>query len=294
MRQFDRVLIVGGTHGNELTGVYLIRSGVFANLKQFSFTIDTLLANPQAVVANRRYIDRDLNRSFDQNQLTPDSSEDYETEQAWEIYQQFGPQSAKPIDVIIDLHTTTADMGNTLIVDEYSPLTLPLAAALAAVEPSVKVYSSRGSDRRDALRTIAPLGLCLEIGPVAPGVLDAAVFERTRSLVMQVLACLDRLNQNTKIPMDALTIYRYDRMIDYPRNPQGQPIAMIHPQLQHRNYAPLNPGDPMFIDFEGKVTVYKGDTIGYPVFINEAAYYEKGIAMILTQQCQIPASLIAD
>jgi succinylglutamate desuccinylase len=287
MRQFDRVLIVGGTHGNELTGVYLIRSGVFANLKQFSFTIDTLLANPQAVVANRRYIDRDLNRSFDQTQLAPDRANNYEAEQAWEIYQQFGPQSAKPIDVIIDLHTTTAAMGNTLIIDEYSPLALPVAAALCAVEPSLKVYSSRGSDRRDALRTIAPLGLCLEIGPVAPGVLDAAVFERTRSLVMQVLACLDRLNQATEIPLDALTIYRYEQTIDYPRNPQGQPIAMIHPQLQGCNYTALNPGDPMFIDFYGNVMVYEGDTIGYPVFINEAAYYEKGIAMILTQRQEI-------
>ncbi len=59
-----RVAIVGGTHGNELTGVYLIKK--FAQFPELvhrqSFECLTLLANPQAVQENRRYIDRDLNR----------------------------------------------------------------------------------------------------------------------------------------------------------------------------------------------------------------------------------------
>jgi succinylglutamate desuccinylase len=278
MRQFDRVLIVGGTHGNELTGVYLIRSGAFADLTQFNFKVETLLANPRAVAANRRYLDRDLNRSFEPIDLNHDRLNHFEEDQlAREIYQRFGPESATPVDVIIDLHTTTADMGNTLIIDEVSPWALPLAAALAAVSPTVRIYSTRGSGRRNALRTIAPLGLCLEIGPVAPGVLDAAAFAQTRSLVLQLLECL-----NQPPIARSVTVYRHDRAIDYPRNQQGQPTAMIHPQLQHRNYAPLNPGDPMFIDFAGNVMPYMGEATAYPVFINEAAYYEKGIAMILT------------
>ncbi len=283
MRQFNRVLIVGGTHGNELTGVYLIRSGVFANLTQFNFSVETLLANPRAVAANRRYIDRDLNRCFDPIDRHNDRlNHGEEAERAHEIYQRFGPESSTPVEVIIDLHTTTADMGQTLIIDEVSPLALPIAAAFCAIAPTVKVYSSKGSGRRNALRTIAPLGLCLEIGPVAPGVLDAAAFAQTRSLVLQLLECL---NQPTTAR--SLTVYRYERAIDYPRNQQGQPTAMIHPQLQHANYAPLNPGDPMLIDFFGKVIPYQGEATAYPVFINEAAYYEKGIALMLTQKQQI-------
>jgi succinylglutamate desuccinylase len=285
MRQFDRVLIVGGTHGNELTGVYLIRSGAFANLTQYNFQVETLLANPRAVAANRRYLDRDLNRSFDPIDLKNDQlNNGEEDELAREIYQRFGPESANPVDVIIDLHTTTADMGQTLIIDETSPIALPIAAAFCAIAPTVKVYSSKGSGRRNALRTIASLGLCLEIGPVAPGVLDASVFAETRSLVLQLLECLSQPTTARSV-----TVYRYECAIDYPRNQQGQPTAMIHPQLQHRNYAPLNPGDPMFIDFSGNVIAYAGKTTVYPVFINEAAYYEKGIAMILTTKeiCEI-------
>ncbi len=54
-----RVAIVGGTHGNELTGVYLVKK-----FQQFpdliyrqSLDCTTLLANPRAIAANRRYIE---------------------------------------------------------------------------------------------------------------------------------------------------------------------------------------------------------------------------------------------
>ncbi len=59
---------------------------------------------------------------------------------------------------------------------------------------------------------------------------------------------------------------------------------MIHPQLQFKDYKPLHPGNPMFITFDGKDIFYEGDSTTYPVFINEVAYYEKGIAMYLTRK----------
>ena len=64
-----KIAIVGGTHGNELTGVYAIEklARFPERLRQYCFEVVTLLANPQAVAANRRYLDRDLNRSFDNN-----------------------------------------------------------------------------------------------------------------------------------------------------------------------------------------------------------------------------------
>jgi aspartoacylase len=34
----------------------------------------------------------------------------------------------------------------------------------------------------------------------------------------------------------------------------------------------------------GETLPYAGNSVVYPIFINEAAYYEKGIAMILTQK----------
>ncbi|MDP8932677.1 MAG: succinylglutamate desuccinylase/aspartoacylase family protein, partial [Cyanobacteriota bacterium] len=45
-----------------------------------------------------------------------------------------------------------------------------------------------------------------------------------------------------------------------------------------------NPGDPMFLTFDGESVLYEGKSTVYPIFINEAAYYEKGIAMCFTQK----------
>ena len=36
-----------------------------------------------------------------------------------------------------------------------------------------------------------------------------------------------------------------------------------------------------------RTITYQGDSTVYPVFVNEAAYYEKGIAMCLAKQREI-------
>ncbi|MEJ1936133.1 succinylglutamate desuccinylase/aspartoacylase family protein, partial [Nostoc sp. NIES-2111] len=69
-----------------------------------------------------------------------------------------------------------------------------------------------------------------------------------------------------------------------PRNENGEIQAMIHPDLQFRDYEPLNPGDPLFLTLDGKAIAYEGTSTVYPIFINEAAYYEKGIAMLFTEK----------
>ena len=62
---------------------------------------------------------------------------------------------------------------------------------------------------------------------------------------------------------------------------------MIHPQRQGKDYEPIEAGDPLFLTFSGETIVYEGRSIVFPIFINEAAYYEKGIAMTLTEKQQL-------
>ena len=61
-----RVAIVGGTHGNELLGVQLI--GMLEQRPEEthrpSFETTCVLANPEAVRRNTRYVTTDLNRCF--------------------------------------------------------------------------------------------------------------------------------------------------------------------------------------------------------------------------------------
>lgn len=57
--------------------------------------------------------------------------------------------------------------------------------------------------------------------------------------------------------------------------------------LQDKDFLPLRPGDPIFQTFSGEEILYQGHATIYPVFINEAAYYEKKIAFNKTEKCSL-------
>ena len=102
-------------------------------------------------------------------------------------------------------------------------------------------------------------------------------------IVRAILDYIDAMNLGKPLPVPAeMTVYQTLSSIDYPRDPSGKLTAMIHPQLQFKDYQPLHPGDPMFMTFTGETIPYRGESSVFPIFLNEAAYYEKGIAMTLT------------
>ncbi|HEY9662425.1 MAG TPA: aspartoacylase [Allocoleopsis sp.] len=284
-----RVAIIGGTHGNELTGIYVIKKlQQFPDLMQrSSFDSFTVFGNPKAFAAVRRYVDTDLNRCFLHQDLQQNHPATYEEKRAQEIYRLLVEQNQ--VDVILDLHTTTANMGQTLIVANTSPFNLKLAAHLTAQDPAMRVLSWAKAEHTDSsLKSLCEIGFSLEIGAVPQGVLDATCFQQTESLLYAILDYLEAYNQNRLFTDPKLfTLYQFIKAIDYPRNEQNEMQAMIHPQLQGKDYQPLHPGDPVFLTFDYQTIVYEGDSIVYPVFINEAAYYEKGIAFCLTEQKQI-------
>jgi aspartoacylase len=120
---------------------------------------------------------------------------------------------------------------------------------------------------------------------VAQGVLNATLFQQTEALVYSILDFVEAYNQGKQLVIkNTLTIYQTTHQIDYPRNEDGEVQAIIHHRLQFRDYEPLYPEEPIFLSFAGEEIVYQGDCVAYPVFINEAAYYEKGVAMWITKQ----------
>ena len=286
-----RVVIVGGTHGNELTGIYLIKK--FQQFPQLlhrqSFECVTLLANPEAIAANRRYIDRDLNRCFANEDLANPALTGYEDRRAKEIAAQLGPKSQPHADVIIDLHSTTANMGLTILPSSKHPVNLRLAAYLSALNPLVRVCCGvQCNQDAPMLRSLSPLGCTIEVGAIAQGVLNADYLQQTERLVHDILDYLDAMNQGEFLPVPpSLSVYQVISSVDYPRNASGELQAVIHPHLQFKDYEPLSDGEPMFLKFTGEAIPYRGETTVYPVFINEAAYYEKKIAMTLTNKQQL-------
>lgn len=297
MNDIKHVLIVGGTHGNELTGIYLIKK--FQRLPELmtrpSFNSSTLLANPEAHKQMKRYVDEDLNRCFRQQDLANPRRFSYEAQRAKQINQQFGAEGTRPADVIIDVHTTTSNMGLTLILADCHAWSVGLAAYLTTLYPFLNVLDSglAQKSKQDApyLDSISRFGCTVEIGAVPQGVLDAAVFQQAEALIQDILDYVEAYNQRAPISLpDQVTAYQTIQRIDYPRDESGEIMAMIHPKLQSCDYAPLHPGDPMFITFDGQTICYEGSLTVYPVFINEAAYYKKGTAMAFTQPIHLSVS----
>ena len=87
-----------------------------------------------------------------------------------------------------------------------------------------------------------------------------------------------------------LVLHRHLRSLDLPRQASGEAAALIHPQLQDRDWIPLRCGDPLFISAQGTTIAYEGPDGAIPVFINEAAYAEKAIALSLTSREEWPLS----
>ena len=177
-------------------------------------------------------------------------------------------------------------MGLTLILSARDPMTTRVAAELAAEFPDVRLFL-QPEDRSTSpyLGTMARRDFCIEVGPQVHGTLDAILFERTEKLVLRLLELVERWNQG-KLgeALRSVEVHTEWKQVDYPRNSEGQITAMIHPDLQGKDYMEFQPGSPMFRTFSGHDVPWNGPESVWPVFINEAAYYEKKVAMTLTRK----------
>jgi aspartoacylase len=134
-----------------------------------------------------------------------------------------------------------------------------------------------------------PCGLVIEVGPVPQGVIQAPICRQSQLGVEAALAVLAAAQRGRlRLPAE-LVVHCHLGSLDLPRHPDGSPAACLHPELQHRDWRPLRSGDPVFVDPCGKEIglALPPDLAGesvWPVFVNEAAYGEKGIALSLTRR----------
>ncbi|XP_048851626.1 N-acyl-aromatic-L-amino acid amidohydrolase (carboxylate-forming) B-like [Brienomyrus brachyistius] len=297
-----RVAICGGTHGNELSGVYLVRElqkrERETQQEAEPVSVVTVLSNPRAVQQCRRYTEMDLNRCFTSAILSKQLEVGalYEMERAQELNKILGPRgSATAMDLVCDLHNTTANMGLCLIAySDDNWISLHVLKYLQREIQSVPVrLVDLGMTRSEAysLESLGKHGLSIEVGPQPHGVLRADIFSAMQDGVRSMLDWIRRFNSGTFFQGGEVDVYTMVRSVDYPRDPEtGSITAIIHPQLQDRDFCVLRPGDPMFLSFTGETQLFEGEEPLYPIFVNECAYYEKGIALWLTRlrKVQIP------
>lgn len=282
----DNLTILGATHGNEPVGSYLVNRWRKKPelVQRNSFTTQLLIANKDAADRQQRYIDKDLNRCFHPSDLANPSLSALEDKRAREINSLIGPNGSSPQDMIVDLHTTTANMGVTLIC-ESTPLNLTIAGSVQYRYPNVRIYCFPSSDRIKAcLRSIAPYGMGIEIGPICQNVLRHDIIMAMDEVTQAILDVVDDLNTGD-LTGTTLQVNAYEHVCDqvYPRcSTNNTPV--IHRDIQGRDYCLLKQGTQIFIHDDKEVTIYEGTRELYPVFINEAAYYEKNIAFSLAQK----------
>ncbi|XP_019366724.1 PREDICTED: aspartoacylase isoform X1 [Gavialis gangeticus] len=293
-----RVAIFGGTHGNELSGVFLVKhwqkNG--AEIQRSGLQVTPFITNPRAVKKCTRYIDCDLNRVFDPDNLGRKVMEDipYEVRKAQEINNLFGPKGSDvAYDLIFDLHNTTSNMGGTLILENsrndfiiqmfhYIKNALaPESCPVFLIEHPNLTYATT--------RSIAKHPVGVEVGPQPQGVLRADILDKMRKIIKHGLDFVRIFNEGEEFPPCTIEVYRIIEKVDYPRNKNDEIIAIIHPCLQDQDWQPLNKGDPIFLTCDGETIAYEGDSTVYPTFVNEAAYYEKKEAFVKTVKVKLTA-----
>jgi len=292
-----RVLVVGGTHGNERNGLWLLDQWRQhpGQLDRHGLTLELVVGNPAAAQANRRYLERDLNRSFRADLLSNLDNQEFEVRRARELLALHGPEGQAPCLVAIDLHSTTAAMGNSLVLYNRQPASLALAAVLQR-RLGLPVYLHEGDPRQSGyLGACWPCALVIEVGPVAQGLVSGRICQQSQIAVETALEALAQAREGPIALGSELLVHGHLRSIDLPRHQDGSPAGLVHPSLQDRDWRPLGAGDPLFLTMDGTPTAFspeKGEESQglWPVFINEAAYGEKGIALSLTRRERVPVA----
>ncbi len=183
-------------------------------------------------------------------------------------------------------------MGLTLVLRSLDPLVVNTAMYIAQQCPDATLFNE--GCRRDEDNFLVSLGgsggLLIEVGACPQGLLRADIFERTRKAVNAGLDYLSLHQQGTAptLPSEMPGLSFVKKLL-FPQDENHKIIGMIHPTLQDGDYRELKKGMPLFMLQTGETIDYHGEEGLVPGFLNEAAYYETGVAMTLLRRVTITA-----
>ena len=282
----QRILIVSGTHGNEINPIWAVKQfNREENKLKNGIEYEYILGNPIAYEKGYRYIDADLNRSFKEGKIhDQDRNSPYEINRANFLVNQFGINGSNPCQIAIDLHTTTANMGTSIVMygRRFKDFCL---AALLQNKFGLPIYLHEKDKAQTGFLVEAwPCGLVIEIGAVAQNFYDPTIIDRFLIIISSLREEIDKLRNNLiELPKE-LVVHVHQGSIDYPRDKKEDIDGLIHPERINQDWKMVKKGDPLFIDSQGIIHKYDGDQIIWPVFIGEVAYKEKKIAMSYTKK----------
>ncbi|ABM71461.1 putative aspartoacylase [Prochlorococcus marinus str. MIT 9515] len=291
-----KILIVSSTHGNEINPVWSVNQySKQGNIIDKNIEYKFIIGNPLAYEKGCRYIDKDLNRSFNLIKNNHDTSI-YEIRRANFLVEKFGVNGSEPCDIAIDLHTTTANMGTSIVMYGRREKDFCLAALLQH-KFGLPIYLHEKDEKQTGFLVEAwPCGLVIEIGPVAQNFYDPKIINRFLIIISSLREEINKLKNKQKQLPKLVIVHVHQGSIDYPRGEDGNINALIHPKRMNQDWKPIKKGDPLFMDMEGCTKSYNGKNTLWPVFIGEVAYKEKNIAMSYTKKevINLPTQICED
>lgn len=273
-----KVIIFGGTHGNEWTGIFAVKEYADELKKEFTnLDLHIVHANPEAFKVNKRFKDEDLNRAF--QFLHENRSNSYEHTRAKELKNLIDDG----LCFVLDLHTTTSNMGNTIILSHENALNLNVASHLAEKLKDTRIILSPDPTRK-YLASQSEFGMMIEVGPVPNSVINSKALSGTLSIMKEVLRKLSTLSSLTS---GSIEIYEEIEDVLYPQDAQGELTSYIHRDFQGKDFIPVEGSYTPFQTFKGEEISMKTKEKLYPIFINEAAYYPTKLAYTLCRKREL-------
>jgi len=137
------------THGNERIGTDVVKEIQKLNIDYNKHNLIFQKANEEAFKLNKRYVHQDLNRSF------PGKRDgNYEEELAYKL-----SPIIKSADLVIDIHSTTSNSKDTIIITKLNKITLNCVKSISPKYALVMKYK-----KECALISQAKIGIAFEYG----------------------------------------------------------------------------------------------------------------------------------
>ncbi len=268
-----RVIIIGGTHGNEWTGITILQNYQdFLKNKFPELELEFIFANPEAYKIEKRFKDEDLNRSC---QFLNENRSTYEQKRAIEIQKIIQKEPC----VVIDLHTTTSNMGNTLIISNENAENLTLAGLVQENLPETKILLAPDLLKK-YLISQSSFGLMIEVGPVPNNVIRPGPLKDSLNILISILSNI----HNFRVGISEVEVYEEACDVYYPQNQKNELTACIHEDIEGNDLIKLPKIFMAFQSFNGEEIQYEANEEMYPIFINEAAYYPSRLAFTLCRK----------
>lgn len=192
------IVIIGGTHGNERTGIAIVKQlqeDILSGTRTvFAGTLTLILANQMAIAQNVRAVDgRDLNRRFSPEALANDDGS-YEFRRATTI-----AEHIRGADVVIDIHAMNIpsipfaasknDQAHQEIFRWFRPKNV-------LIDPQYIFGGGVPVATEEYADSVGKIGLCFEAGWVG----DVSILPSITESVIQYLTSIEIFSGEKAIP----------------------------------------------------------------------------------------------